>query len=324
MKNEIDLSIVTPTLGRFSEAWLKRLLAVKGSVQFILVYPPQVDFRTIDRTIDDPRLIAIKSPYKGEMMQRFVGLLNASGKYVLALDDDDFVHPEICQLSTQYFDRFPDSWILRLKKAVIDISNQERIQQPWASIPDVSQLEICKKTVENPYPYQNGNYKGLLEIPIAPLKTKFDSRYLIWPFVNRTDNAGYHFENFNNIVWNNKIVQQALPSLSQATDIIGAVKWIPSTGFDRLSGLFIQSQLFKADAIIGHWLPGSEQIRYVDKSPSLKPPRFHVISDFLLIKRFPQYGYLWNLFFSKLYGVPRTLGKLAKLRLGKAKSSLPT
>jgi len=310
---KIVLSIVTPTLGNFSDYWLDNLLNLQGNVQFILVYPPHVRAKVIN----DSRIKVLTSPYKGEMMQRFVGLLNAEGDYVLALDDDDFVHPEVCNLTQEYFKRFPESWILRLQKAVIDISDEARIKRPWDTIPDVNQLEVDQKTPENPYPYQQGNYKGLLEVPIAPLDKHFDSRYLIFPFLERRDNQGYHFENFNNIIWRTELVQQALPELSQATKVIGAITWIPSTGFDRLLGLFIQAKFYQKDLIIGHWMPKPEQVRYIDKNPSLKPPRFHVISDVLLAKYFPQYGYFWNLFFSKLYGVPRTIGKLVKLKFTK-------
>jgi hypothetical protein len=313
MNNKPLLSIVTPTLGRFSNYWLENILKVEGSVQFILVYPPQVKIKVID----DPRVTVIVSPYKGEMPQRFLGLLNTQGKYVLALDDDDFVHPQVCELISQYFSRFPESWILRLQKANIDFKDEQRIKQPWAEIPDANQLEICKKTPENPYPYQRGNYKGLLEVPIAPLNKKFDWRYLVWPFLNRRDNDGYHFENFNNIIWRNDLIQQALPDLAKATKVIGAVTWIPSSGFDRLSGLFMQAKFFEKDAIIGHWLPKPEQIRYLDKDPALKPPRFHIISDALLIKHFPRYGYFWNLVFSKFYDVPRTVAKAVKLKFFK-------
>lgn len=315
MNNKPVLSIITPTLGKFSNYWLENLLKVEGSVQFILVYPPKAK----PKGIDDPRVTEIISPYKGEMPQRFVGLLNAQGDYILALDDDDYVHPQVCELLAKYFQRFPESWMLRLQKLNIDMNDEKRIQQPWEPIPDVEQLEICKKTPENPYPYQKGNYKGLLEVPIAPLDKNFDWRYLFWPFLTRKDNEGYHVENFNNVVWRNELIQQALPKLSQATKIMGAVTWIPSSGFDRLSGLFVQANFFKKDAIIGHWMPKPEQIRYIDKDPALKPPRFHVISDALLIKHFPQYGYLWNLVFSKFYAVPRTAGKLIRLKLVKNK-----
>ncbi|MGB7442387.1 MAG: hypothetical protein WA919_15090 [Coleofasciculaceae cyanobacterium] len=249
------------------------------------------------------------------MMQRFVGLINAKGEYVLALDDDDFVHPEVCILAENYFSRFPDSWVLRLQKAVIDVSEEERIKRPWDAIPDVSQLEICKKTPENPHPYQNGNYKGLLEVPIAPLDKGFDLRYLFWPFLQRKDNFGYHFENFNNIVWKNEIVQQALPKLSQTMQLMGAITWMPARGLDRLLGLFVQAKLFEKDAIIGHWTPKPEQIRFITRDLSLKAARFNVIADVLLVKDFPQHGYLWNLFFSQLYLIPRTFGKLIKTKL---------
>jgi glycosyltransferase involved in cell wall biosynthesis len=313
MSNKPLLTIVTPTLGNYSAYWLEQLLAIKGKVQFILVYPPEAKIKDID----DPRVTILISPYKGEMPQRFVALLNAKGEYVLALDDDDFVHPDVCELISQYFTRFSESWVLRLQKLNIDINNVERIKQPWEEVPDINQLDICKKTPENPYPYEKGNYKGLLEVPIAPLNKNFDLRYLVWPFVTRKDNEGYHFENFNNIVWRNDLIQKALPELSKATKVMGAATWIPSTGFDRLSGLFVQANFFEPDTIIGHWMPKPEQIRYIDKDPALKPPRFHVFSDVLLVKYFPQYGYLWNLFFTKLYSVPRTVGKTIRWKMKK-------
>jgi glycosyltransferase involved in cell wall biosynthesis len=311
MNHQPLLSIVTPTLGKFSDYWRENLLKVAGDVEFILIYPPLVKIQHIH----DPRVKVIVSPYKGECMQRYVGFLNATGKYVLALDDDDYVHPQVCELITKYFNIFPESWILRLQKLNIDINDEARIKQPWSEIPDVTQLPVCRKTPENPFPYDKGNFKGLLEVPIAPLEKKFDWRYLIWPFLTRRDNEGYHFENFNNIIWRNDLIQKSLPELSQATKILGAITWIPFSGFDRLSGLFVQAHSFRSDAMIGHWMPKPEQIRYIDKDPSLKPPRFHVISDVLLVKHFPQYGYFWNLVFSKLYGVPRTVAKLMKLKL---------
>lgn len=294
------LSIVTPTRGNFSEYWLEQLLKVRGSVEFVLVYPPDIPAKSLE----DSRIKPLTSPYKGEMMQRFIGLLNASGEYVLALDDDDFVHPDVVELSTKYFQLFPQSWILRLRKLVVDISDQATLKKDWDTIPDVEQTDICQT-------YQQGNYTGLLEVPIAPLETPFNPQYLMTPF----QKEGIYFENFNNIIWKNQIVQAALPDLSQATKLLGVLTWIPASGFDRLLGLFVQAKSFQQDAIIGHWMPQPEQIRYVDKPPELKPPRFHVLSDVLLVKYFPQYGYFWNLFFSKLYGVPRTVGKTIKWKL---------
>lgn len=309
------LSVVTPTLGKFSEFWLEQLLQIKGSVQWVLCYPTNVPIKPIE----DDRVKVVVSPYKGEMMQRFIGLLNADGEYVLALDDDDLAHPDIVGLIEGYFQRFPDSLILRLQKLNIDMTDQDRIKQPWEPIPDIHQLEVSRKTPENPFPYQQGNFKGLLEVPIAPLDINFDLRRVFLPFTPRQDNEGYHFENFNNIVWKNQAVQAALPDLAEATKVLGTITWIPKSGFDRLLGLFVQAKFFENSAVIGHWVPKPEQIRYIDKDPALKPPRFHVLSDVLLVKYFPQYGYFWNLFFSKLYGVPRTAGKLIKWNLRKKK-----
>jgi glycosyltransferase involved in cell wall biosynthesis len=291
------LSIVTPTRGNFSAYWLDRLLAIQGNVEFVLVYPPD----HLVKTIPDPRVKLVVSSHKGEMMQRFVGLLNAFGDYVLALDDDDYVHPDVLELTQSYFNRFPDSWILRLNKEVIDLKQEDYIKREWEPIPSASEMEICTA-------YKGGKFQGLLEIPIAPLSQPFHLSYLITPFKKK----GLHFENFNNVIWKRELVRGSLPELSQATKVFGAVTWIPFSGFDRLLGLFVQAQYFNEGAIIGHWMPHPEQIRYVDKDPSLKPPRFHVISDFLLVKQFPQYGYLWSVFFSRLYKVPRTIVKALK------------
>ncbi|OLP17534.1 glycosyl transferase family A [Leptolyngbya sp. 'hensonii'] len=313
MHNKPVLSIVTPTLGKFSDYWLEQLLKVQGAVEFVMVYPPNNRIRPIE----DSRVKLITSPFKGEMMQRFVALLNASGDYVLALDDDDLVHPDVVDLTVQYFNRFPESWILRLKKAVIDFREEARIYQNWAPTPDINSLNVDRKTPENPYPYQQGQFTGLLEVPISPLDKPLNLKLLLWPLTERTDNEGYHFENFNNVVWRNTLVQQALPDLAQGSKLLGPLTWIPFSGFDRLMGLFVQAKFFQKDLTIGHWLPGAEQIRYIDKPAVLKPPRFHVVTDVLLVKTFPQYGYLWNLFISKLYGVPRTAAKALRWRFRK-------
>jgi hypothetical protein len=302
------LTIVTPTRGNFTEYWLSQLLQIQGDVEFILVYPPGVS----PHSTKDIRIKSLTSPYKGEMMQRFIGLLNASGRYTLALDDDDFVHPHIVRLVDEYFAQYPESWILRLKKAVIDFRESAQIIKEWDSIPDIAQLNICRKTPDNPYPYQKGSFTGLLEVPIAPLTASFDLRRLVLPWLERQDNQGYHFENFNNIVWQTDLVQQTLPKLAHTTKLGGVLTWIPRSGFDRLLGLFVQANHFQEDAIIGHWIPGAEQIRYIDKPPQMKPTRFHVLSDVLLVKAFPQYGYFWNLFFSKLYEVPHAFARLLK------------
>jgi hypothetical protein len=306
------LSIITPTRGDFPDEWLEQLLNVRGEVEFIFIYHPY----TSVREIADPRVRSLVSPYKGEMMQRHVGLLNAQGTYLVALDDDDFIHPDIVELVQQYFQLFPDSWILRLQQLNIDYQDREKIERPWDEIPDLNQLEVLKRTPENPYPYKRGEFQGLLENPIAPLDTKFDILHALF-LKQRTDNKGYHFENFNNMVWKTELVQKALVNLSQATRLWGHLTWIPSTGAERLAGLFVQASFYQKDIIIGHWMPKPEQIRYINKDAALKPPRFHVFTDFLLLKRFPQYGYIWNLFLSKAYFVPRTLAKLLKWRLTK-------
>ena len=276
MKTISALSIVTPTRGDFSEDWFDRLLSVRGDVEFILVYPPGMT----QKTTIDPRVRVLVSPYRGEMMQRFIGFLNATGQYILALDDDDFVHPDVLQLTLDYFERFPDSWMMRLRMKKIDLKNTQQISADWSEVPKVSTLRVEKSSSDET------RDEILQEIPIAPLTKKFDVRYLFWPWIKRRDMEGAHLENFNNKVWRNDLVQQVLPDISQATQMIGAIVWIPRSAFDRLMGLFLQAKFFHPDTNIGHWLPPPEQIRFIDKDPALKPPRFHVTSDFLLVNFF--------------------------------------
>lgn len=141
MNKKPILSIVTATRGTFSEYWLEQLLKIKGNIQFILVYPPDITVKTIN----EPRVRVLTSPYKGEVLQRFTGLLNAGGEYVLALDDDDFAHPDILECTTTYFKKFPNSWVLRLKIENIDFLNEKRIKQDWQEIPDLGLLYAKKQ-----------------------------------------------------------------------------------------------------------------------------------------------------------------------------------
>ncbi len=289
MNKRILLSIVTPTRGNFSAYWLEQLLKIQGDVEFILVYPPGV----VTKSIRDCRFKTIVSPYKGEVCQRFMGLLNASGEYVIALDDDDFIHPNITNLVTDYFQLFPESWVLRLRQANIDYRDQESWQQDWAEIPNIKELKAVSKSKSK----KEDNKNILVELPIAPLNNKFDLRYLFTPYLQRKDMYGLHIENFNLKVWRNDLVQQTLSELGVAMHLLGEFNWIPFWSLDRLLGLFIQAKFFQEDTIIGHWMPKPEQARYVVQCQS-KKREFRLIlpADALLAKHFPKYGYFWNLF----------------------------
>lgn len=291
------LSVVTPTRGDFSDYWLTSLLQIRGEVQFVIVYPPA----TQPMAVADSRVKCLVSPYKGEMMQRFVGFLNADGRYVIALDDDDYLHPEVLSLTSQYFQRFPESWVLRLSQARIPATDQAAMTAPWEPIPAVAELPV--------EPDQPDASFILRTVPIAPLTIPFDWRYLIWPWLPRRDDQGRHIENFNTKVWDHTKVRQVLPALAHATQLLDNLTWIPKSGFDRLMGLFLQAYFFEAGATIGHWMPPPGQVRFITQDPKLKPPRYHAASDFLLVRAFPQYGYFWNLFFNKLSYIPRITAK---------------
>jgi len=290
MSDEIILSIVTPTRGSFTDYWLNHLCAISGNVEFILVYPPGIS----PKLIFDPRFRIINSPFKGEVIQRLLGLLNASGKYVMALDDDDYVHPDIIQIVVKYFRKFPDSWCLRLSKKNINFQNEEQIYKPWDPIPDIDQMNIA--------PRREGNVLILQEIPIAPLKNRFDVRFIAGPYLKRKDMHGPHIENFNNKVWKTELVQQTLVDITSVMVISNALTWIPRWSLDRMLGLFIQAKFFEEDKVVGHWMPMPEQIRYIGMPQDLKKEfRLMLPADALLARRFPQYGYFWNLFFEQFW-----------------------
>jgi glycosyltransferase involved in cell wall biosynthesis len=302
------LSIVTATRGNFSDYWLEQLLNIKGNVEFVLVYPPASSIKPID----DPRVKNLVSSSKGEVIQRFTGLLNASGKYVIALDDDDYLHPDLLSFTTTYFDRFPESWVLRLKKENIDIKNEADIQRPWEEIPDIGQLEVKKRA-------RDKVHQVLIEIPIVPLnKTRLNLLHILFPFVERKDMHGIHMENFNNRIWRTELVQSALSDLSQAMKLFGSLTWLPSWSLDRLLGLYVQAKFFEEDAVVGHWMPKPAQIRYIDRPSSSKEMRFYVLADILLVKRFPRYHYFWNLVLWQISTTPRIFGKALKARWSKA------
>ncbi|MEO1428542.1 MAG: glycosyltransferase family 2 protein [Cyanobacteria bacterium J06633_8] len=310
MNNQPILSIVTATRGNFSDYWLEQLLKVKGNVQFILVYPPNATVKTID----DNRVKNLISPYKGEVLQRFTGLINADSEYVMALDDDDYVHDGIANLVAQYFAKFADSWVLRLSIAKVDDIDEANIKKEWQPLPNIEELGIDKKTAENPFPYQNGNFKGLLEVPIAPLDKALDIRHIIIPWKQRTDQNGIHFENFNNRVWQTKLVKSALSEISAAMKIQGALTWLPSWSLDRLLGLFIQAKFYQKDKIIGHAMPKKEQVRFIMRDSTLKETRIYLLAEILLLKCYPQYGYLWNLCIWQVYTLPRIFAKSIKIK----------
>jgi hypothetical protein len=88
--------------------------------------------------------------------------------------------------------------------------------------------------------------------------------------------------------------------------IFNALKYLPFWCLDRLLGLFIQAKFFEKDKIIGHILPLPEQIRIEDNPPEYRQGmRFYIFAEIILIRGFPQYGYIWNLIFSHISDIPR-------------------
>lgn len=304
------LSIVTPTRGNFSFYWFEQLTSIQGNVEFILVYPPGQAIREFS----DSRIKVIISPYKGEVLQRAIGFLNVSGDYVIALDDDDFMHPEVIDLITPYFELYPESICLRLSKQSINYQDTESIESAWDELPEVDKLIV----VETKYDKEKyAKHEILQELPISPLDNKFRVSSL-WPYSKRTDQNGPHPENSNNRVWQVNLIKESVEDLLSFTQILGALTRIPFWSLDRLLGLYLQARIFQPGLIIGHWLHGGEQVRYIKAASSTKgETRSMFAGDMLLALRFPKYGYFWNLFFYEMWVALKVFLRTRLSNLGK-------
>lgn len=299
------LSIVTPTREGFSEHWLKKLLEVKGDLEFILVHPPGMT----KPSIDDPRVQQINSPLRGEVIQRITGLTNASGTYTLSLNCDEYLTPDILEIVLQYFKRFPNSWVMRLSRKEFDYGRKAELEAPWSKISPIDELKICGKSLGNHKSYDKN--KDLYEIPIAPLENQFDWRCFIR---ERSDHHGPHLENFDKKVWQTSMVQESLKDLMPMLNLGGPFKYVPFWTLDRLLGLYVQAKFYEKDQVIGHLLPLPEQIRLEDNPPEYRrsPLRLYILAEVLLLKKFPQYGYFWNLIINHIRDFPLIAAKVIK------------
>lgn len=283
------LSIVTPTRGNFTPYWLEQLLLIRGDVEFLLIYPPGEE----PKAIPDQRVRTILSPAKGELAQRSTGVLNASGKFTLALDDDDYLHPEVVSVIEPYFDRFPDSLVLRfLDKSIKSEKIQDIRVEPWTRLKAPNFLTAGGETAAD----------ILREVPIAPLDKNFNFQWLINPFMKRTDYDGPHMENFTNKVWRSDVLKKPISVLSSQMTILGPIRWQPSWSFDRLPSLFIQAFYYKSGMRIGHWMVSDLMVQRGTSVSRKGEYRYILFGDCLLLKKFPQYGYFWNLFFEQFWG----------------------
>jgi glycosyltransferase involved in cell wall biosynthesis len=290
------LSIVTATLGKFTEYWLEQLLAIKGDVEFVMAYPPGAEVKEID----DPRVRIVYSMFKGETPQRMCGFLNVRGKYLIALDDDDILHPDIVDLTTKYFNKFPDSWILRLDVRLIPVENDSEIKSSWPSIPEIDSLRVV------PRKDKGEELITLQEVPIIPFDKPVNMGVVLWPYAKRRDKHGAHMENFNNRIWKTELVREAVAEIAGNMRIADPLSWVPSWGIDRLLSVYLQAKFYQPGLVIGHWMPRPEQVKYLVKPQNLRTNRYCIQSEALAFKRFPQYGYIWNFFFDEFYNSLKT------------------
>lgn len=280
--NKPILSIVIPTREVAEDYWFDQLLKVRGEVEMILVYPPG----TKRRETEDKRVRQIIAPLQGEVIQRMTGLFNAGGEFVLSFNCDECVHPDVVRLTIEYFKRFPESWVLRLRWKR---DFQFKGSLDWQEMPDINQLEVLRKR-DDLRVYSEG--KAVIEVPIAPLDKWFNPLLLI-PFYPRKDHHGFHMENFDHRVWRNSLVQEAIRELKDCFNIAGPLKWIPFWALDTLLGLFIQAKFFKKGIVIGHWMPEPAQVVDIDVGHERKF-RLYILANMLILRRYARYGYLWN------------------------------
>ncbi|WP_353931207.1 glycosyltransferase family A protein [Okeanomitos corallinicola TIOX110] len=282
-----QLSIIIPMRGGVEDSWLQELLKIQGSTEFILVYPPHVPFFKVI----DPRLRQIKSPLKGEVVQRVTALLNASGKYVLSINCDEYIHPDILAITEDYFSNFPDSYFFRLNQVQFPFGKAP-IGKDWNSLANIKDIGIRKRNDGKTYSPEEIEYT-MREVPIVPLNNKKDFFAL---FRGRKDHRGPHQENFDKKVWKNELVQATLPEIATTFNLFGPFKYVPFWTADRLMGLSVQAKFFEPGKIAGHWLCLPEQLRTEDNPPNQpRVNRRYVLAEILLLKLFASFGYIWNL-----------------------------
>ncbi|MGB5770928.1 MAG: transposase [Crocosphaera sp.] len=305
------LSVIIPMRDNVPEVWIQELSKVEGNIEFILVYPPQVPL--LSNT--DSRIRQIISPLRGEVIQRITALLNASGTYVLSLNCDEYLYPQIEQVTIQYFQRFPNSYFLKLRQKFYPYGEQEKLIEEWKSLSHIEEIKV-KPWLDR----ELSDLETLHEIPICPLENKFDPLCI---FRGRKDHHGRHQENFDKKIWKNSLVQEQLQDIIKLLTIFGPFKYVPFWCADRLLGLSMQAKLyekgiFKKDEIIGHFLPLPEQFRTESNPPQFQytTNRRYVLAEVFLVKLYPKYGYLWNLVLfngKSLISVKQGQEKLLKL-----------
>ena len=289
------LSIVVPMRSGVPSTWFESLLRVKGgvevSVEFILVYPPGI----VPERLNDARMRQIVSPFRGEIVQRLTGLINATGTYVLTFNCDEYINPEVPAIARRYFQQFPDSWVMRLAKQEYAYGDEKALRAPWENLPEnLKAIPVCRKADNNLRLYEEEG--RMLEIPVAPMHNRFDLR-CIWQ--GRRDHLGPHAENFDKKVWVNTMVQEALADIMKGLTLAGPIKYLPFWCLDRLLGLALQAKFYDAaqpEQVIGHKLPYPAQLRVEDNPPEhRRKGRFYIFAEIILLRCFPQYGYIWNL-----------------------------
>ncbi|MDJ0514847.1 MAG: glycosyltransferase family A protein [Trichodesmium sp. MO_231.B1] len=294
------LSIIVPMRDGVPEIWLRELLKVLGNVEFILVYPAGTSLPQIC----DPRLHLIKSPLQGEVIQRITALLNAKGTYVLSINCDEYLYPNILQTTEEYFQRFPDSYFLKLKKVAFDFGDSTIVQKEWKPLPKIENVKVRTPHKSNEKPNDNDPTYSEVEksymmkaIPIAPLDNSFNLLVLL---KGRRDHKGHHHENFDKKVWKNEIVQKGLEDIVKTFKLLGPLKYIPFWTADRLLSLYIQAKFFEKGKIIGHQMPMPEQLRTEANPPEYAMSnRRYVLAEILLLRHYYRYGYFWNLVLSR-------------------------
>ncbi len=57
--------------------------------------------------------------------------------------------PNILEIAVDYFNEFPDSWVLRLSKKNFKFGDKVSLESSWKSIAQIEKLKICNSDIKD-------------------------------------------------------------------------------------------------------------------------------------------------------------------------------
>ena len=168
--NTPAVSVIIPTFNRpaFLEEALQSVLAQTVSDYEVIIIDDGSEGRFQARIQDLRRFGAHISTYRfpskrGVSVARNFGLEKATGDYILFLDDDDLLHPQMLKATLSVFEKNPEADIVTcLSNAFIDRSSPEHTHQ-------VDWRERVADLLKSTYPLNHPDYIQLDRISFSAL-----------------------------------------------------------------------------------------------------------------------------------------------------------